>query len=211
MKTMAATGRRALNEKQIMSILGVAPLGVYVVAHLWTNLYSLGGAEAFDAATRASRQHPAFLSLEIFGLGVPILVHVWYGLKIVVRARPNNGAYRSLRNLKYLLQRLSGLGVLLFLGAHVVKARIMPATEGRIESWQGMHEALSEMPTMVVYALGMLGISYHLANGIWGSALTLGLTVTPRAQSRMQWLSAAFFVLLLVMSGLAVYGFHPFQ
>jgi len=197
--------------KLIMSLLGVVPLGAYVFAHLWTNLYSLGGADSFDAALKASRASPAFLFLEIFGLGVPILVHAFIGLRIIFKMRPNNLQYRTLRNLKYLLQRLSGVGVLLFLGAHVIKARIMPAMAGGVESWAGMHEALSEPVTFAVYALGMLGISFHLGNGLWGAGLTLGVTVSPRGQRWMERLSAFTFVLLLLMTSLALYGFRPFQ
>jgi succinate dehydrogenase / fumarate reductase cytochrome b subunit len=210
----AVARARGLSEKQVMSILGVVPLGIYVIAHLWTNMYSLGGEESFDRALRATRSSPAFIFLEVFGLGLPILAHAWIGLKIIRRGRPNIARYGTLRNLKYGLQRLSGLGVLLFLGAHVIKARIMPAmasTGDGMETWRGMHEALGEMPTFTVYALGLLGISYHLANGLWGAGLTLGLTVTPAAQKRMEWVSALFFVLLLAMSTLAIYGFHPFK
>jgi succinate dehydrogenase / fumarate reductase cytochrome b subunit len=206
-----AATRRTITQKQLMSILGVAPLGVYVVAHLWTNLYSLGGPEAFDAALKASRAHPAFLLLELLGLGLPILVHARIGLSLIRNARPNNVRYGTLRNLKYTLQRLSGLGVLLFLGAHVAKARILPAMAGVTETWQGMHEALSEPITFGVYVLGLLGVSFHLANGLWGSALTFGVTVSPSAQTRMERASIAFFVVLLGMSALAVYGFRPFQ
>jgi succinate dehydrogenase / fumarate reductase cytochrome b subunit len=194
-----------------MSILGVVPLGAYVFAHLWTNLYSLAGAEAFDQALKESRASPAFLFLEIFGLGLPILIHTFIGLKIIFKMRPNNLGYRSLRNLKYFLQRVAGLGVLAFLAAHVIKARIMPAMQGGVETWHGMHEALSEPITFTVYALGMLGISFHLGNGLWGSALTLGMTVSPRGQKWMEWFSAFAFVLLLCMSTLAIYGFRPFQ
>jgi succinate dehydrogenase / fumarate reductase cytochrome b subunit len=200
-----------LTGKQVMSFFGIVPLGVYVVAHLWTNLNSLGGAEQFDAALTASRNHPAFLFLEIFGLGVPILVHAAIGLNIVFRMRPNNLRYRNLPNLRYLLQRLSGVGVLLFLGAHVLKARIQPAMANTVETWHGMHEALSEPITFTVYALGMLGISFHLANGIWGSAMTFGLTVSPKAQKRTERLAMVVFVILLGMSGAAVWGFKPFQ
>jgi succinate dehydrogenase / fumarate reductase cytochrome b subunit len=209
--TTVATGPRGLTNKQWMSLLGVLPLGTYVVAHLWTNLYSLGGPASFDAALRASRASPAFLALEIFGLGLPILVHAFIGLRIMFTMRPNNAAYATLRNLKYLLQRISGLGVLLFLGAHVLKARIMPAAAGTVENWHGMHEALSEPVTFTVYLLGLLGVSFHLANGLWGFALTWGLSVGPVAQKRWEWISAAFFVLLLAMSAGALYGFRPFM
>jgi succinate dehydrogenase / fumarate reductase cytochrome b subunit len=210
----AGTRTRAITEKQIMSILGVVPLGAYVVAHLWTNLYSLGGADLFNQRLTESRSSPAFIFLEVFGLGVPILVHAWIGLKLIVKGRPNVKNYPTLRNLKYGLQRLAGVGVLLFLGAHVLKARILPATSGvepGHETWAGMHEALSEPITFTVYLLGLLGVSYHLANGLWGSAMTLGLTVTPKAQARMEWVTAVVFVVLLAMSGLALYGFRPFS
>jgi succinate dehydrogenase / fumarate reductase cytochrome b subunit len=206
-----SAGPRGLTSKQWLSLLGVLPLGAYVIAHLWTNLYSLGGPEAFDTALRNSRSSPVFLALEIFGLGLPIAVHAFIGLRIIFMMRPNNAAYATLRNLKYLLQRISGLGVLLFIGAHVVKARIMPAAAGTVENWQGMHEALSEPVTFAVYVLGLFGISFHLANGLWGFALTWGLSVGPVAQKRWEWISAGFFVVLLALSAGALYGFHPFM
>lgn len=206
------TRTRSFTGKQVMSLLGIVPLGVYVVVHLWTNMYALGGADAFNARLVESRSSPAFIFLEVFGLGIPLVVHAWLGLKIIVRGRPAT-QYRTLRNLKFGLQRLSGIGVLAFLIAHVIKARILPAMNGspptNHETWAGMHEALSEPITFTVYALGLLGISYHLANGVWGSALTFGLTVTPRGQARMEWVSAIFFVVLLGMCLLALIGFKP--
>jgi succinate dehydrogenase / fumarate reductase cytochrome b subunit len=210
--SQVATRRRsALTGKMVMSLLGIVPLGAYVVLHLWTNMHSALGPEAFDAALLESRNKPAFLFLEIVGLGLPILVHTAIGLGIIVKMRPNNLRYGYFRNLRYLLQRLSALGVLLFLGAHVVKARILPATEGKVETWQGMHEALSEPVTFTVYALGLLGVSYHLANGLWGTAMTMGLTIGPRAQTRMQGVALVTFFLLMGMSTIAVWGFRPFQ
>ncbi|MEO6951386.1 MAG: hypothetical protein ABI321_06205 [Polyangia bacterium] len=202
---------RGLTQKQIFSLFGVVPLSVYVIAHLWTNMYSLAGANAFNERVRQSRESPAFLFLEIVGLGFPIAFHAWVGIKAVFITRPNNGHYRWLGNWKYLLQRISAVGILLFLFAHVIKARILPATQGRMEDWAGMHEALSEPLTFTVYVLGLLGVSYHLANGLWLASLTWGVAVSPAAQKRMQTVSMVFFVLLIAMSGLALWGFAPFQ
>ena len=207
--TDTATRRFPLTGKQLMSIFGLFPLGAYVVAHLWTNLNSLSGADTFDTAVRSSRAHPAMIFLEVFGLGLPLLVHAIVGARIIFRMRPNNGAYNRFRNLKYLLQRLSGIGLLLFLGAHVFKARLQPALAGTVESWQGMHEALSEPLTFTVYLLGMIAIAYHLGNGVWSSSITLGLTTTQTGMKRMEWVSTAVFLLLLAMACLALYGFHP--
>lgn len=194
--------------KRLMSFLGVVPLGVYVVLHLWTNLSSLGGAQRYDLALESSRNHPAFLALEVL-LGAALLIHTVVGIGLLTRWRPSGGSTRYFRGLKFLLQRVAGIGVGLFIVAHVVKARILPAVQqaGGHENWAGMHEALSEPLTLTVYVLGLAGTSYHLANGLWTFLITWGLTVTPRAQQRAQWVSAAFLVVLLLMSGLSLYGF----
>jgi succinate dehydrogenase / fumarate reductase, cytochrome b subunit len=211
--TVASRASRGLTQKQWFSLFGVVPLSVYVVLHLWTNLYALAGAEAFDTRLVETRQSPTFLFLEVVGLGFPIVFHAWIGLKAVFQMRPNNASYHRLTNWKYLLQRISAVGILLFLAAHVLKARILPATatpDGH-ETWAGMHAALSEPLTFTVYALGLLGVAYHLANGLWLASLTWGIAVSPRAQRKMEWVTITFFVLLLAMSALALYGFRPFM
>jgi succinate dehydrogenase / fumarate reductase cytochrome b subunit len=201
-----------ITRKLLLTVFGVVPLGVYVVLHLWTNLASLDGAEHFNQALVASRNHPAFIFLEVFGLGVPLLVHTGLGLREIFRMRPNNARYNYFGNLEYVLQRIAALGLLLFIGAHVWRARVLPAmtAEGH-ETWQGMHEALSEPITFGVYALGMLGVSYHLANGLRTAAIRLGLVVSEPAQRRAQWVAVGVLILLLAMSGAALWGFKPFQ
>jgi succinate dehydrogenase / fumarate reductase cytochrome b subunit len=137
-----------------------------------------------------------------------------FGLAEIVRARPNNLRYAYFTNLEYALQRLSAIGLLLFVGAHVWLARISPAIDPanrfHHETWAGMHAALSEPDTFVVYVLGLLGVSYHLANGLRTAAMRMGLVVSRQAQRRMQVFSSVALVLLLAMSGAALYGFRPF-
>lgn len=194
-------------QKRIMSLLGIAPLGAYVVLHLWTNLSALGGPKAYNDALLQSRSHPAFLFLEIL-LGIAILAHTVVGLRLIKRWRPNNLEQRTFGNLKFLLQRVAGIGVGLFIVAHVIKARILPAMSPQgVESWSGMREALSEPITLAVYVLGTLGVSYHLANGLWTALITWGFAVTPKAQRQAQALAFAALFLLLGMSGLSIYGF----
>ena len=208
---VAIDRRFPITGKQILSIMGLVPLGIYVFVHLWNNMYSVSPA-LFDQNLVESHNNPAMIFLEFAGIGVPLLLHIVVGFKILLAMRPNNVRWNTFRNLKYLLQRLSAIGVLLFLGAHILKARILPATTplGH-ETWAGMHEALSEPVTFTVYALGILGIAYHLANGIWSSTITLGLVSTPRGMKRMEWVSAWAFVILLAMGATAIWGFRPFQ
>jgi succinate dehydrogenase / fumarate reductase cytochrome b subunit len=46
------------------------------------------------------------------------------------------------------------------------------------------------------YLLGIVSATFHLANGIWSFSIVWGLTVGPRAQRRMMWVSAAVFLIL---------------
>ena len=210
------TGR--VSRKQILSLLGLVPLGVYVVLHLWTNLLSWSAADdhrAWNEAVAAGRGNPLTLFLEIFGLGLPILFHTVAGIFELFRARPNNAVYGYFDNLKYLFQRLSAVGLALFIPAHLIKARILPMfTDAGFdasahETWQGMHEALQEPLTLAVYALGLLGISYHLGNGLYTAGLRWGLAISPSGRARLQIISALAFVALLVMSYGALLGFAP--
>jgi succinate dehydrogenase cytochrome b subunit len=49
------------------------------------------------------------------------------------------------------------------------------------------------------YVLGILSATFHLANGIWSFSIVWGLTVGPRAQRRMMWVSAVVFVVLSIL------------
>jgi succinate dehydrogenase / fumarate reductase cytochrome b subunit len=207
-----APAARTITSKLVLTLFGIVPLGAYVVLHLWTNLNSLAGEKQFNEAIEASRHHPWMIALEVFGLGVPLLVHTGIGLREIARGRPNNASYRYFGNLEYLLQRVAAVGVLLFIGAHVWRARIAPAlaTPGGHETWAGMHDALSEPITFGVYVLGVLGVCYHLANGLRTAAMRLGFVVSREAQARMQWIAAAVLLVLLAMSAMAIAGFQPF-
>lgn len=195
-----------------MSVVGLLPLGIYVVLHLWTNVSSLGGPCAFNTALHASRNHPAFLVLEIL-LGISIVLHTTVGIALMLKWRANNRRSPFFGNIKFLLQRLSGIGLLLFIIAHVINARIRPSLDGRgSESYHGMREALHEPLTLAVYLLGVFGVSYHLANGLWSFCITWGLTVTPQAQRKSQFASFVLFAGLVVLSGCVLYGFfQPMQ
>lgn len=199
-----------VTSKQILTLFGLVPLGVYVFLHLGTNLYSLAGEQAFNAAVDRSRANPAFFFLEVFGLGIPLLAHTVIGFREIRRGRPNNTRYGFLDNLRYLLQRVSAIGLALFIGAHVYKARIAPEPQFLVnghESFAGMREAFHEPITLTVYVLGMLGIAYHLANGLQTAATRTGLVVSEAGRKRMTTVAGAVMVLLLAMSALSITGF----
>ncbi|MBI5513832.1 MAG: succinate dehydrogenase [Deltaproteobacteria bacterium] len=186
------------------SVLALAPLGLWVCWHLWENLYAVVGEAAWQERV-TDRQHPVAEGLTLLVVFGPLVLHTLWGLRRVAMARPNG--YRYFGNARYVLQRLSALGVLLFLVAHVYLARIHPAlTEDHPERFGDLAAEMRMPKTLVVYLLGVLGTAYHLANGVQTAAFIHGFTASSRAARRMQWASVVFFLLLLGTGWGAVYG-----
>jgi succinate dehydrogenase / fumarate reductase cytochrome b subunit len=132
---------------------------------------------------------------------------VW-GIGRLASSRPNNVRYPFYGNLKYVLQRISALGVLLFIGAHLWLAFLKPRTqEGHPEAFADIAQEMHfHTPTLVVYVLGTLGVSYHLANGVQTFCMGWGIVSSQRALRRLEWLVLALFVVLLAMSWGVVYA-----
>lgn len=98
---------------------------------------------------------------------------------------------------------LSALGLLAFLGAHLWLAFIRPRfVYGHAEPFQDIaHEMRFHGPTLVVYVLGTLAVSYHLANGLQTFAFGWGAATSRRAlNGKVLLLSWIAFVALLAMS-----------
>ncbi|GAC1372675.1 MAG: succinate dehydrogenase cytochrome B558 [Polyangiales bacterium] len=202
-----SVARRRFLWSRLGSLLAVAPLGVWTVAHVWSNLAALRGEQAWtDSVTTYA--HPVSYAVTLTLVFAPLLMHTVWGIGRLFVTRPNNVRYGYYTNLKFLLQRLSAIGVLLFLGAHVWLALLHPRlVEGHAERFgEFAHEMRHYGPTLLVYLLGTLGVSYHLANGLQTTALAFGVVVTPRAQRRLEVLIMTFFVLLLAMCWTAIYA-----
>ena len=111
--------RMAFVRTRLGSLLAVAPLGVWTVVHVWDNLAGFEGAAAWERAV-TGHAHPAAHALTATVVFAPLLIHTVWGLQRLATSRPNLGRYKTYDNLKYALQRLSAIGVLLFIGAHVL-------------------------------------------------------------------------------------------
>jgi succinate dehydrogenase / fumarate reductase cytochrome b subunit len=187
--------------------LALAPLGAWTVLHLWHNLACFAGPDAWQTAVTAY-PHPFAQLLTYVLVLLPLVLHVGWGLARLAVYRPNNWSYGYYANLKFLLQRLSALGVLLFLGAHLWLALIQPrAVAGRAEPFAELaHQMRHHGPTLVVYLLGTLGVSYHLANGVQTFGMKSGLAWPRRFTDEREWPYLLFFVVLLAMSWGAIYG-----
>lgn len=197
----------SFDRARIASLLAIAPLGVWTVLHLWDNLSAYSGPQAWEQAVTGSR-HPLNQVLLAVIVLLPLLLHTVWGIGRLASFRANNVRYPNYDNLKYLLQRLSAIGLLGFVGAHLWLAWFQPRfVEGRPEPFADIsHEMAHHTPTLVVYILGVLAVSYHLANGIQGFAMGQGLVASAGALKRLEWVVYLAFIVFLAMGWGAVFA-----
>jgi succinate dehydrogenase / fumarate reductase cytochrome b subunit len=202
-----AQARSSFLRSRLASILAIVPLGVWTFFHLWHALYAFQGAEAWQ---KELTEYPHPFAEAVTGIVVllPLAIHTVWGIGRLATTRPNNLRYRFYGNLKYLLQRLAALGVLAFLGAHIWLALLHPRlVEGHPETFADLAEHMHfHMPTLATYVLGILGVAYHLANGVQTACMSWGVVTTQRGLKRLEWVAMALFLLLLAMGWGAVYA-----
>lgn len=191
------------------SFLAVVPLSFWVALHLWNNLAAFKGGAAWQHAV-TEYDHPlAFFAASLVAL-LPIAVHSIWGIARLFTVRPNNVQYRFFSNLKYALQRLSAIGLLLFLGAHLWLAFLKPYTStGKSEPFADIaHEMHHHGPTLAVYCLGVLGTAYHLANGLHTFAMGWGIVSSRRALKKLEIGVWVIFLALLAMGFGGIYALY---
>lgn len=206
--TTTPTTRPALWSR-LGSLLAMLPLAVWTVNHLWDNLSAFQGAAAWEQSV-TTYAHPASQFATMVIVLLPLLIHTVWGIQRLLSFKPNNAPYNTYDNFKYLLQRISALGALGFLGAHIYKAMIQPRLmRGAPESFAAISwEMHHHMPTLVVYILGTLGVVYHLANGISGFAFTWGITAGRKSFKRFDTIAIITFVILLAMAWGSIFALY---
>jgi len=202
-----AQDRATFVRSRLGSALAFVPLGVWTVIHLWNNLAAFRGPDEWQTAVTEYAHPMAQLVTGIIVL-LPLALHTAWGVGRLFTSRPNNIRYGFYANLKYLVQRLSAIGLALFLGAHLWLAMLQPRlVKGRAEPFADIaHEMHFHKPTLVVYLLGSLAVSYHLANGLQTFAMGWGLVSSRAALKKLEWVSILALVLLLAMSWGAIYA-----
>jgi succinate dehydrogenase / fumarate reductase cytochrome b subunit len=198
--------------RRLHSLLGLLPIGAFLVFHLWENSQSRLGADHYNREVAGVLQGLNYLPLlELLLIALPLLFHAGYGVVIAHQGRPELGRYPYLRNWLYWLQRLTGLGILAFLLLHVGLTRIQGMREPAIRAdLYGHMQALLAQPWMfAVYLMGLLLSVFHLANGLWSMAIAWGLTTSPRAQARFGYACGALGLLLAALGLHGLVGFLP--
>jgi succinate dehydrogenase / fumarate reductase cytochrome b subunit len=201
--------RTSFINHRLGSLLAILPLGVWTVVHLWNNLSAFSGALAWQTAV-TEYPHPMAQGITFAVVLIPLVWHTAWGFGRLAQTRPNYPRYGYFANLKYILQRLSALGLLAFLGAHLWLAFFRPRLfEGRAEPFADIaHEMHFHRPTLLVYVLGVLAVAYHLGNGVHAAMMSWGVVSSRRALLQWQLLAWVLFILLLAFGWAAVFALY---
>lgn len=193
--------------RKLHQLSGIAPLGIFLLEHFYTNSKALGGAAAFNTAVQELQSIPYILLVETGGIFIPLIYHAVYGLVITAEARPNNLNYPYPRNWFYLIQRITGVILFFFIAFHVLNFRfgLIPGLNrlSVATHWdQGftiVHNEFVNPVIFIVYLIGITATVWHLANGIWLFLVDWGITIGDRAQRFAGYACIGFGVVLLAV------------
>jgi succinate dehydrogenase / fumarate reductase cytochrome b subunit len=201
--------------RRVHSLLGIVPLGLYMVVHLTTNASLMNAPETFQRAVYLIHSPGKLLPLIEWGfIFAPLVFHAVLGVWIARTGQSNSSQYRFTSNKRYSWQRWTGFIALVYLFFHILHLHgwfhaeiwldaIRPIGFGAFRPYNAASTLVVAMEGWVwpaFYLIGMLACVYHLANGLWTAGITWGLWISPAAQARATKLCAVLGL------GLAVVG-----
>ena len=91
--------------RKLHSLLGIIPIGAFLLEHLLSNFEALKGPAAYGAQVKFLNALPLVRVLEWVFIFLPILYHGLYGLYIWLRGKSNIVYYPWAGNWMYVAQR----------------------------------------------------------------------------------------------------------
>ena len=170
--------------RRLHSLSGVIPIGAFLLEHLFSNSFSARGPEAYNEMVHTLSTLPYVLWLEIFVIFLPILFHAVYGTWIAFQARYNTVSYPYGRNWMFLLQRVTGVFLFIYIGLHVWETRLQVYFDEslKLRFFEHMQDLLSNPAYFAFYVAGVVSAAFHFANGLWTFGIVWGITEGRNAQ-----------------------------
>ena len=182
--------------RRLHSLLGIIPIGAFLIVHLMINHQATQGAEAFNKAAGFMESLPFLLVTELILIYIPILYHGLYGIHIAFTAKENIGHYSLFRNWMFALQRLTGIIAFVFIFVHLWQTRLQKLFFGKEISYDMMHQTLQNPIWVIVYIICVIAVIFHFSNGIWSFLVTWGFLQSKKSQRIFTWVSLIIFLIL---------------
>jgi len=222
---MAAQSLFARHEfflRRLHSVTGVFPVGAFMLMHLTINASLLSAPSTFQKNLYQIHSLESLLPIvEWLFILLPILFHGIIGVVIIRSGQANTNMYPFAANIRYTLQRATGIIAFAFIVWHVFHMHgwfhfdfwaehvSQPLHGARFRAFNAASTlgiAMSNPVVMALYAVGVMSCVYHFANGLWTMGITWGLWTSVGAQRRALQLCAGFGVALAILAVGVLYG-----
>lgn len=195
--------------RRLHSLLGIVPIGAFLLEHLLSNFEALKGPIAYAEQVKFLNSLPLVRVLEWTFIFIPILYHGVYGVYIWLRGKSNVVYYPYAGNWLYVAQRWTGIIAFAYIIQHVLRQRFLGAD---LPNNPGMafHKVQVELANpfmLAVYIIAMIAVCWHFAYGIWLFAAKWGITPGEKARRRFGWVCLVFGVALTLFGLASIWAF----
>ncbi|MCH7472062.1 hypothetical protein IIA79_03815 [bacterium] len=205
--------------RRLHSLLGIFPIGAFLVMHMFLNSRSAQSPEQYQWVPDTLDQIPYLWALELGGILMPLLLHAGLGIVIATQGAPNIhkpplGWYA---NWAYTMQRVTGVALLVLISIHVYQTwwthqriKIGNALDGthiEFDIFGLMVGIVSNYVWLVVYTLFVLIAAYHFGNGIYNFAYKWGFTTSRLSQRFAIGLGLSIGIIITAMGWASLWGF----
>jgi succinate dehydrogenase / fumarate reductase cytochrome b subunit len=157
--------------RKLHQLSGIVPLGLFLLEHFYTNSKALTGAVDFNNSVKDLQSIPYILFVEICGIFIPLIYHAVYGMVITIEARPNNLNYPYPRNWFYLIQRITGVILFVFITFHVLNFRFglipklnnLSVATHADKAFSIVQGEFTNPVIFIIYVIGIAATVWHLA------------------------------------------------
>src|SRR5699024_8134083 len=105
--------------RRLHSLLGVIPIGVFLIQHLLVNHFAVHGPESLNKAGNFIHELPCRPVAEWVIIYLPILFHAILGVYIVFVIKNKVNRYGYFRTWLFYLQRVTGIRMLIYIAVHI--------------------------------------------------------------------------------------------
>ncbi len=162
---------------RVQALLGLLPLGGYLVYHLIEIWSARGGREAW--VDRGGEHGPRALIVVI--LFLPLALHAGLGvLRLLRQPTPDLTGSRGMRA----LQAGTGAVALAFIALHVGEVWSVgsgPHADARAY-YAALYRTAGRPLHLAAYVIGLTALCFHVGHGMSRAAVTFGLVRTPSGQ-----------------------------
>jgi succinate dehydrogenase / fumarate reductase cytochrome b subunit len=194
--------------RKLHSLSGIIPIGAFLVEHIVSNFETWNGPLAYAKQVLFLNSLPLARVLEWTFIFIPLAFHALYGVVIAFRGRSNVNVYPWAGNFMYLMQRVTGIIALLYIGYHVWSQRFhgvsLPEHPGA--AFAKVQHELSHPLILIIYIVAMIATTWHFAYGIWLFAAKWGITPGNDARRKFGYVCATIGVLLCAMGLASIYA-----